>query len=186
MKIISIIDMQKDFIDGSLGTPEAKKAVENATKWLRKNLTEEDVVLITKDTHYGNYFNTPEGKNLPVLHCIYEADGWRLWPSLFKVINSKSSFFQIFHKSTFGCDELATTITKLIKRAKENDKPVEIIFMGLCTDICVMANVCLLQTMIGGWCDTPITVLGNCCAGSTPKGHKAALQVMKASQIRIM
>ncbi len=181
-RIICIIDMQNDFINGSLGTPEAQVAVKNAIKWLKDNITDRDVIFMTRDTHYNNYLETPEGKRLPVKHCIKKTDGWEIQKELFRI--AKEHLIEIYDKSVFGCRDMVEEVVNYIRSRNSRDN-IEIIFMGFCTDICVISNGLMVKEALGDL-DIPVKVLANCCAGVTPQKHEAALEVMRSCQIDII
>ena len=170
MKVLCVIDMQNDFIDGTLGTPEAVAIVDNVRNKIDLYRKNGDMVIFTRDTHYENYMETSEGKNLPVPHCIKDSDGWQISNKL-EVGEST-----VIDKPTFGSIELSEYIASL-------DDVEEIEFVGLCTDICVISNVLLLKAKLH---ETPISVDSACCAGVTPESHNNALKAMKMCQIRII
>ncbi len=170
MKVLCVIDMQNDFIDGALGTPEAVKIVDNVRAKIDYYRANGDTVIFTRDTHYENYMDTAEGKNLPVPHCIKGTDGWQISPKL-QVGDSA-----VIDKPTFGSTELGEYVAGL-----ENAEGIELI--GLCTDICVISNALLLKASLP---ETPICVDSSCCAGVTPESHSNALSAMKMCQIEIM
>lgn len=167
-KILVVVDMQNDFIDGALGTPEAVKIVPAVYAKI-KNFDGD--IVFTMDTHSSIYLETQEGRNLPVEHCIKGTDGWKLNEK----IEPLSQCCRIFEKPTFGSVELANFI------AGGNYSEVEII--GLCTDICVISNALLIKAYLP---ETPITVDSSCCAGVTPESHDNALTAMKMCQINVV
>ena len=172
-KILIVVDMQNDFIDGSLGTPEAVKAVENATKEIDGFDGE---IIVTFDTHFGNYLDTAEGKKLPIPHCIDGTKGWELNGDIRTALGNRK--YTAVSKGVFG----VTDLPELIKeKAGAEDFSVELI--GLCTDICVITNALLLKA---NFPEAPICVKADCCAGVTPELHEAALAVMKSCQIDII
>lgn len=173
MKYLIVIDMQKDFINGSLGTKEAQAILPGVVKKVRHY---DGKVIFTKDTHTSDYLNTQEGRNLPVKHCILGEDGWYLDEQLGAIEDEAD--WKVYNKPTFGSVELASDLKK------ENDKePIEEIELcGLCTDICVISNALLFKAFMP---ETPIIVDAACCAGVTPKSHKNALEAMKMCQITI-
>lgn len=168
-----VVDMQNDFIDGSLGTEEAKKivlAVINKIKY------HDGPVIYTYDTHEGNYLDTQEGKKLPIEHCIMGTDGWALNPEIEELrLASKTLSFS---KPTFGSKDLAN---HLYNENKIN-KIDSIELVGLCTDICVISNALLIKAYLP---ETPISVDSSCCAGVTPESHENALAAMKVCQIEV-
>ena len=174
MKYLIVVDMQKDFITGSLGTKEACAILPDVIEKIR-NFDGE--VIFTKDTHEEDYLDTQEGKNLPVKHCIIGEDGWMLADELEKMAENLGS--KIYNKPTFGCVELSESLKK------ENDRtPIEEIELcGLCTDICVISNALTIRAH-NTECD--ITVDSSCCAGVTPQSHNNALEAMKMCQIEVV
>jgi nicotinamidase-related amidase len=169
-----VVDMQKDFVDGALGS-EAAVAIVPAV--VEKIWEFDGELLFTYDTHGADYLHTREGRKLPVAHCIEGTEGWRLYGELedlrFK-LGGKA-----FTKPTFGSRELAAYL------ALENEKkPVERVeLVGLCTDICVLSNALLLRAFLP---EAEIAVDASCCAGATPEGHAHAIEAMRACQIEIL
>ena len=167
MKILCVIDMQNDFIDGALGTKEAEAIVENVKAKIELYRKNGDTVIFTRDTHSEDYMNTQEGKNLPVPHCIKGSKGWEVSEKL------DTASDKIIDKPTFGSFELAEYISTLA----DVD---EIELIGLCTDICVISNAMILKAR---FTETPIKVDSSCCAGVTPESHSNSLSAMKMCQI---
>ena len=172
--ILIVIDMQNDFIDGSLGTSEAVSIVSHVAEEMRKPYSK---VYLTMDTHNDNYLQTSEGKFLPVEHCIKNTEGWKLCDSVNEALKDIPDY-EIYLKPTFGCEELA----KRLKEDNEEDTIDSITLVGLCTDICVVSNALLIKAALP---ETPIRVLKECCAGVTVDSHEAALTTMKMCQIVI-
>jgi nicotinamidase/pyrazinamidase len=170
-KVLAVIDMQKDFIDGSLGTAEAVKTVPEVVKAIED--PSYDAVYATMDTHPENYLDTFEGKHLPVKHCIKGSEGWQLNPQVKAALEKRNA--KVIEKPTFGSSDLVDRIA-----AKEPD---EIVLVGLCTDICVISNALMLRAALY---DTKISVIEKACAGVTPEKHAAAIEVMKSCQIDIL
>lgn len=171
-KLLVVVDMQNDFVDGSLGTPEAGGIVENVVAKIKNH---RGPVVYTRDTHPDNYLETQEGKNLPVVHCVEGTTGWELNPAVQETVNGR----KIFDKPTFGSLELAHYVTNLFQ-AKAIDA-VELI--GLCTDICVLSNAILLKAAEP---ELKVSVDASCCAGVTPQSHQNALETMKMCQVEIV
>ncbi|MGN1194153.1 MAG: cysteine hydrolase family protein [Acutalibacteraceae bacterium] len=169
MKVLVVIDMQNDFIDGSLGTKEAVEIVDRVQEEIELFRKNGDTVIFTRDTHAENYLSTAEGKNLPVEHCIKGSFGWEISEKL----DTKDSV--IFDKPTFGSTELANYLSKT-----EGISEIEIV--GLCTDICVISNALMIKAYLP---ETPITVKSELCAGVTPESHLRALESMKMCQVQI-
>lgn len=171
-KILVVVDMQKDFVDGSLGTAEAVMMVDNAAKKIENF---DGDIIVTYDTHAENYLETQEGKNLPVVHCIKGTDGWQLNEAVQEALNKKT--YIVFEKPTFGFVEIADYIKK-----SYNPDEIEIELIGLCTDICVVSNALLLKSYFP---ETKLSVDSACCAGVTPESHDAALLTMKMCQVQV-
>ena len=167
MKVLCVIDMQNDFIDGALGTKEAEAIVENVKSKIELYRQNGDTVIFTRDTHTEEYMNTQEGKNLPVPHCIKGSKGWEITEKL------DTASDKIIDKPTFGSFELADYVASL-------SDVEEIELIGLCTDICVISNAMLLKAKLT---ETQISVDSSCCAGVTPESHLNALESMKMCQI---
>ena len=171
-KILLVIDMQKDFIDGALGTPEAVAIVDRVAEEIRKYPTEN--VFATRDTHPENYLDTQEGRNLPVVHCVKGTLGWQLNEKIAAALGSA----EIVNKPTFGSVALAEKV-----KAMAEKEPLEVTLVGLCTDICVVSNALLVKAYLP---ETPVRVIADCCAGVTPESHKAALETMKMCQVAVV
>ena len=164
--------MQKDFVDGALGSREAVAIVPAVVKKIADFNGE---IFVTYDTHFENYMQTNEGKHLPVPHCIKGTDGWQLNNDVENALSGKK--FTKVEKNTFGSVDLP----KLIEQAADGDDfAVELI--GLCTDICVVSNALLIKATFP---EAPIAVDAGCCAGVTPQAHEAALATMASCQITI-
>ena len=172
-KILIVVDMQKDFVDGSLGTFEAEAIVEKVASKI--NNFDGDII-VTFDTHYEDYMETNEGKKLPVPHCIKGTDGWELNETVKTALKNKE--FCSVEKSTFG----SVKLPELIKN-KYDANNIEIEFIGLCTDICVVSNALILKAHFP---QTPIRVDSSCCAGVTVESHNASLMTMRMCQIDII
>lgn len=172
MNILVVVDMQNDFIDGALGTPEAVAIV---PKVMVKMMNFDGLVLATRDTHGEDYLERQEGKKLPVVHCIKETHGWEIKDEIQQLLIS-----QPIDKPTFGSEALGNVLKDL-----NNDvEPIDsITLVGLCTDICVISNAMLLKAFLP---EVPIMVDASCCAGVTPESHERALEAMKACQIEII
>ena len=172
-KILIIVDMQKDFIDGSLGTSEAVGIVDSVVQTIRDFDGE---VLYTMDTHFENYMDTLEGKKLPVMHCVKGTAGWQTEPRVMETLAEKSA--RCFEKRTFGSYELA----EYVGSVAADDASTEITLAALCTDICVASNAILLRAKLP---NAVIRVLSGCCAGVTPQSHQAALTTLSMCQMDI-
>lgn len=170
-RILVVVDMQNDFIDGALGTKEAVGIVGNVLNKIQTYPA--DCIYATRDTHDTNYLKTSEGRYLPVEHCIKGSNGWEIREEIAKAMPQAV----VIDKPAFGSPEL---VDKLWKESRKEEIEIELI--GLCTDICVVTNALLLKT---GLPDTRICVDASCCAGVTPESHEAALLTMQMCQIEI-
>lgn len=171
-KFLVVVDMQKDFVDGALGTAEAAAIVPDAAEKIRRFDGE---IFVTFDTHFENYMETAEGRKLPVPHCIRGTDGWQLNGEIASALEGKR--VTEVEKMTFGSTELP----RLLEEAAEGEEfSVELI--GLCTDICVVSNALLLKA---NFPESEISVDASCCAGVTPETHRAALDTMRMCQITV-
>lgn len=175
MKVLVVVDMQNDFIDGSLANPMAQAIVQKVANYVS---TFEGLIVFTRDTHYDDYLNTREGKKLPIPHCIKLTDGWNINKDIYKVAlkNRKAKVVNI-DKSTFSA---GTQLAVAIK--SECEFPDEIQICGTCTDICVVSNALALVTLFD---EANIVVLADLCAGVTKEKHEAALEVMRSCQIEV-
>ena len=175
LKKLVVVDMQNDFIDGSLGTKEAEAIVANvADKIGQYNPCD---VYVTMDTHGPNYLNTQEGQNLPVEHCIKGTDGWKLSKEIEDMLRDA----KIFEKPTFGSVALAEELKAFAGYDYPDGEGMEIELCGLCTDICVVSNALLIKAFLP---EAEISVDPACCAGVTPEKHEAALETMRSCQIK--
>lgn len=168
-----VVDMQKDFVDGALGTAQAEAIVPAA---VRKIASFDGEIFVTFDTHFHDYLQTAEGKKLPVPHCIRHTDGWRLDEDIETALSEKT--YTAVEKHTFGSVELPGLI-----EASAGSEDFDITLIGLCTDICVVSNALLLKAHFP---EKEIAVDASCCAGVTPALHEAALATMKSCQITIL
>lgn len=171
-KILIVVDMQNDFIDGALGTAEALAIVPRVCEKIR---TFDGKVIFTRDTHEEDYLQTQEGRLLPVAHCIKGSCGWQIRKELEQLRTEAA----IIDKPTFG----STALGELLENENLADPIGEIVLTGLCTDICVISNALLIKAFLP---EVPVTVDAACCAGVTPQSHKTALAAMKACQIQII
>lgn len=164
-KTLIVVDMQNDFIDGSLGTPEAVDIVENVRKKIMEYADGGHEIIYTRDTHGENYLETSEGKKLPVVHCVKNTNGWEIADGLY------ISGSEIIDKPSFGW----------IGWGSHSFEEIEII--GLCTDICVISNALILKAAFP---EIRISVDSSCCAGVTPQTHHDALSAMRMCQIEVV
>lgn len=170
-KLLVVVDMQKDFIDGSLGTKEAEAIVESVVKVIGTYDTKD--IFATRDTHPENYLETQEGRNLPVVHCVKGTPGWEINEKVAAALKDA----EVIDKPTFGSRELAEKIAGIAEKEE-----IEVTLVGLCTDICVVSNALLIKAYLP---EIPVKVIASCCAGVTPESHEAALKTMQMCQIKI-
>lgn len=170
--ILIAVDLQNDFVDGALGSPEATAIVDRAAEIIRAF---EGAVYVTVDTHSQDYMKTAEGKHLPVPHCIKGTHGWSLNETIQRALDTRT--YTAVEKPTFGSVELPALL-----HAQHGDGPHRITLIGLCTDICVVSNALLLKASFP---ESELSVVADACAGVTPESHAAALTVMRSCQIAI-
>lgn len=170
-KILIVVDMQNDFIDGALGTKEAVQIVP-AVKAKIENF--DGTVLFTRDTHPENYMETQEGRNLPVPHCIQGTEGWQIRAELDALRTT-----EVFDKPTFGSRDLGEALVRM----NQVDPIESITLIGLCTDICVISNALLAKAFLP---EVLIRVDSACCAGVSPASHENALNAMRMCQIQVI
>ncbi len=173
-KLLVVVDIQNDFVDGALGTKEAVAIIPNAVKKIREW---DGDIIYTRDTHGSNYLETSEGKHLPVEHCVKGTIGHHINNDVFETIENliEHHSVHVLDKYTFG----STALPEMIRHS--NYDYIELI--GLCTDICVVSNALILKA---NFPETDIAVDASCCAGVTPETHRAALTTMKMCQIEII
>jgi Amidases related to nicotinamidase len=172
-RFLVAVDLQKDFVDGALGSPEAVAMIPAAAKKIRGFDGE---IFVTLDTHFENYMETAEGKKLPVPHCIKGTPGWELDRKIKKALEKKS--YVAVEKNTFG----SVRLPALIAEAAAGEE-FSVVIIGLCTDICVVSNALLIKA---NFPEAEISVDPACCAGVTPEKHEAALETMRSCQIDIL
>lgn len=183
-KVLIVVDMQNDFIDGSLGTAEAQAIVPTVVDVINNF---DGKILATRDTHLKNYLQTREGKHLPVEHCIEDTPGWQIKQEVMGALIAKDEKFTrpdafacIFDKATFGSTGLVNYLTANTRYYTE---PTEFVLVGLCTDICVVSNAMLIKAAFP---EAEVTVYSDACAGVTPESHDAALKTMGMCQINVV
>ena len=171
-RFLVVVDMQKDFVDGALGSKEAVAIVPAVVNKIRSF---DGDIFVTYDTHFKNYMDTQEGKLLPVPHCVKGTSGWQLDNAVAEALAEKA--YTPVEKITFG----STALPELIGRAA-GEEPFSVELIGLCTDICVVSNALLIKA---NFPEAPVSVDAACCAGVTPAKHEAALETMRSCQIAI-
>jgi len=170
-KLLIVVDMQNDFITGTLGSAQAQTIVPYVKAKIESFKKDGNKVIFTRDTHFENYLDTQEGKNLPMPHCIKGTDGYAIASEL------NACGCEAFDKLSFGSITLAARIAELVKDC------VEIELCGLCTDICVVSNALILKAQLP---EMKITVDAKACAGVTDESHNAALLTMKMCQVNVV
>lgn len=186
MRVLVVVDVQKDFVTGPLGSLTAQSIIPHMRERIKEYADGNTLILFTKDTHDENYSKTREGFYLPVSHCVRGTPGWSLMKEISTLADGYSNFLifsdeEVIHsrilKDTFGS-------TKLVEILKQYEKEItDITFMGFCTDICVISNVLLVKAFMP---NIRIIVDASCCAGSTLDKHLAALEVMKSCHIDVI
>ena len=171
MKVLIVVDMQNDFVDGVLGSQEAVEMIDTAVETINSF---DGKVFYTQDTHGEDYLDTEEGRHLPVVHCIKGSEGWKIHPKIEKALLLKDATG--IEKSTFGSEKLMGIIEKEVPEVES------ITLIGICTDICVISNAMLAKAHFQ---NTPVTVISSACAGVTPESHENALAAMKMCHIEI-
>ncbi len=174
-KFLIVVDMQNDFIDGALGSAEAQHIVPAVLERIGAAREAGETLIATLDTHTPDYLNTPEGKKLPVPHCIEGSEGWKIRPEIMEALGDAL----LVQKPTFG----STRLPELIAGLAEDPARMTIELLGVCTDICVVSNTLLLKAHFP---DAEIRVNAACCAGVTPDKHNAALETMRSCQIDVI
>ena len=173
MKVLVVVDMQHDFVDGALGSEAAKAIVPKVAAKIKAYQDRGDYVVCTRDTHETNYLMTQEGRNLPVPHCIRGTDGWQILEDL------HCCDLPTVDKVTFG----SRLLPEILEKTFPGGSMESIELVGLCTDICVISNAMVLKAFFP---EVPILVDSACCAGVTPQSHENALEAMKVCQIQIL
>lgn len=173
MKVLLVIDMQNDFVTGTLGSKDAQEIVANVVEKIENY---DGRILYTRDSHSDDYLSTQEGKNLPVLHCIQGSVGHDIIPEISNRVNISEE--DVINKISFGCASLSEFIASRCDSSIE-----EITLIGLCTDICVISNAMLLKAAMP---ECKLIVDASCCAGVTKESHNTALEAMKMCQIEIV
>ena len=177
-KITIVIDMQNDFLTGSLANPDAVSIIPSVLDQIKNS----DYVMYTRDTHGENYLETQEGKNLPVPHCIEGTQGWQIVDDLAPQNITDIKMWHIVNKPTFG-DVNIWMDMYFADLVNWNGDGVEVTFCGTCTDICVVSNAMIVKSL---YPELVVNVKADACAGLTPEKHKAALEVMSSCQINII
>ncbi len=186
MNILIVVDMQNDFVNGSLGTKEAQAIIPHVVKRIQEAKAAGWTIYVTQDTHFSDYLHTQEGEKLPVKHCLLGTEGWKLNEDVQSALANYP--YCLVHKSTFGSDHMIEELLMLTDSNYRfdlecNGQPDTFELIGLCTDICVVSNAILVKTYFP---EDRVVVNSACCAGVTPALHEAALKVMQSCQIDVI
>lgn len=181
-KVLIVVDIQNDFVTGSLGTPEAQAIVPNVVKKVEKYKSNNDPIITTQDTHYANYLETNEGKKLPIKHCIVSSDGWQIEDSIYSCLRGYSYYKPIL-KHTFGSLELIEYLKPFITENKEIQSKYSIELCGLCLDICIITNLVLLKTAFP---EANIFIDLKCTAATTTEMYKNTVSILESLQIEVI
>lgn len=186
MRYVIVVDMQKDFITGALGSKQARDIVPTMVRTLEGYRHTDTALIFTQDTHNDNYLNSMEGKKLPVPHCALGTEGWEIIDELVSYTTDVDYAHPDLapfaangkiYKPTFGSLDLVNLLYNF------EEKIDEIVLMGVCTGICVISNTLLLKAAFP---NIPIKVIENCCACVSEDTHHTAINAMKLCQIDII
>ena len=186
-EFVVAVDLQYDFTVGSLRTKEAREIIPDVVEYIK---THHAHYIFTRDTHDAQYLETHEGKMLPIVHCVKNSAGWRIDENVMDAVQNMNWTYSIVDKNTFGSAAVENIIRILIKHVQQglydpstDGRDIRITVFGLVTDICVVSNAIMLRSAFP---EAEINVVENCCAGTTPERHAAALEVMKSCHINII
>lgn len=177
MRVLTVVDMQNDFITGTLGNKECQAVVGNVVNVI--NTGNYDKIIATRDTHFEGYLNTQEGKKLPVEHCIINTEGWEIQKDVKAALEAYKDKVTYINKITFGSTELS----EIIKELGTENEELTVDFVGVCTGICIISNAIISKAFAPG---ADIRVIESACACVTPDSHKNAIEAMKLCQIDII
>lgn len=177
MKVLIVIDMQNDFITGSLANPDAAAIVPGIVEEIKSGKYQK--IIGTQDTHNSSYLSSQEGKHLPVVHCVQYTDGWKVQEDIEEALEESPNAYYC-KKNTFGYYSLPIMVAHTSEELKELE---EIVLVGTCTDICVISNAIILKSAFP---ETKISVIKSLCAGTSTAAHNAALMVMRQCQIEVI
>lgn len=170
--VLVVIDMQNDFISQALANAKGEQVVQNVVREIKSG--KYDYIALTRDTHFENYMDTLEGKNLPVPHCIKGTEGWKIDPRIYQAVEDSGIEHKMYDKKTFGSFSLPMEL-----EIYENELE-SVSVTGLCTDICVVSNALMIRAALP---NVPVYYVEDACSGVTEESHKAALTVMNSCQI---
>ena len=183
MQALVVVDMQNDFISGTLGTAKARNIVFPVRQKIEAAIENGTDIFLTQDTHFADYLeNTQEGRKLPIEHCIIDTWGNQLHSEVLAALDKCGrNAPTIIRKTTFGSFKLVNEMLLIAEATKKDYDTIEI--CGLCTDVCVIANAVLLKTAFP---EARIVVDHTACAGAYEEKHKNALDVMESLQIEVI
>ena len=170
MNVLIVIDMQNDFLTGSLASKEGVEAIPEVLRVISEFKGD---VYATLDTHGPDYIASNEGHYLPVVHCVKGTWGHQEEDSIASLLKSLSNFKGYIEKPTFGY---------LGWKEVLGEKVESITLIGVCTDICVLSNAAILKA---AYPDAKVSVIASACAGVTPQLHEQALAVLKSIQVEV-
>lgn len=177
-QVLIVVDMQNDFINGTLGSKEAEAIVPNVKKKIKKYKENNEMIFVTQDTHYDNYLDTNEGKHLPIKHCIVNTDGWKLHDEIYNELKQSSANYILKH--TFGSLELINRLKKYVPNDEKEQNEWTFELIGLCLDACVISNAILIKTCFPG---AQVLINLDCTAGITPEKFVATKNILSSLQI---
>lgn len=177
-KMLIVVDVQNDFVTGSLTNPAAQEVVPRIVERVKLARENNEFVIFTQDTHNKEtYMNSLEGQKLPIPHCYYQTEGWEIVPELI------DEAALCVYKETFGSFDLISRVNGFLRGFDISENELEIELCGFCTSICVLANTVILRA---GFPNCKITVNGNLCADVTKISHNAAITCMLNQQIDVI
>lgn len=180
VRVLIVVDMQNDFIDGPLGSPEAKNILPDVCARLHQARAQGERIFLTLDTHGPDYLDTQEGQLLPAPHCIRDTPGWKLNAQVEEAAGPQA---QLVEKGSFGSPKLARVLAALCQdKGLDEGKGMEIELCGVCTDICVVSNALLIKAALP---EAHLSLNAQLCAGVTPEKHQAALEVLRSCQVAV-
>lgn len=176
--MLVVVDYQNDFVDGALGFETAKNIDGGIARLVREAAERGDIIVCTYDTHNKNYLNTREGRHLPVPHCIEGTQGWELYGETNQAVREAGG--KVIHLRKYDC--FGVDPRQMLDIMPE-EEPAVITFVGLVTNMCVMANVCTFQAR---YPNAQIRVVADLVDSFDPARHNDAIKVMESMQMEII
>ena len=178
MRLLVVVDYQNDFVDGALGFSGAEKLDEKIVAKIHEYLKEGCEIFFTMDTHREDYLETREGKQLPIPHCIFGTEGWKLYGKTGEILRDGVNSYMIT-KETFGCSPMDMK-SELFKYRE----PVESVeFVGLVTNMSVISNIAVFQARFP---NAQMIVDPTLCDSFDKELHQKAIDVMRGMQVKIV